>query len=191
MQNKWAWIFGAFLIFSGCEEETPIPKPAGYYRLDYPEHAFQTYSDENCPYSFQFGALAKIEKVEAENQNCWFNVVYPGFKSKIHFSYYPISRNDLSMYTEDSRKLAMKHLVKADDFGESYVRDTATQVYGTIYDFRGKAASNFQFFLTDSATHFVRGALYFEVEPNADSLAPAEHYIEEELMHLIQTFSWK
>ena len=185
------WILGLLFIFAGCEEETPIPKPAGYYRLDYPEHTFQIYSEEDCPYTFQYGALAKIEKVKAEDQSCWFNLVYPNLNSKIHFSYYSITGKDLSIYTEDSRKLAIKHLVKADDFEESFVHDTATNVYGTLYDFRGKAASNFQFFLTDSTDHFIRGALYFEVEPNADSLAPAEKYIEEELIHLIQTFTWK
>lgn len=185
------WMAGIILVFFGCEEDAPIPKPAGYFRLDYPSHTYQNYSDSNCPYSFEYGSSAKIERVAEKDYDCWFNLVYPEFKSKIHFSYYPINGKDLSIYAEDSRKLAVKHLVKADDFEESLVIDTATNVYGTLFDFRGKAASNFQFYLTDSTHHFVRGALYFEVEPNADSLAPAEKYIEEEIMHLIETFSWK
>jgi len=111
--------------------------------------------------------------------------------SKIHFSYYDIFGTDVEPLIEDSRKLAMKHLVKADDFEESIVSDTAQKVYGTIYDFQGSAASNYQFFLTDSVGHFIRGALYFEVQPNADSLEPAEKYIEEELLHLVNTFEWR
>jgi gliding motility-associated lipoprotein GldD len=63
-------------------------------------------------------------------------------------------------------------------------------VYGVIYDFQGSTASNMQFYLTDSTSHFVRGALYFEVTPKADSIAPAEKYIEEEIQHLIRTFTW-
>ena len=48
-----------------------------------------------------------------------------------------------------------------------------------------------QFLLTDSVSNFFRGALYFDCKPNADSLAPAIQYIREDIIELIQTFSWK
>ena len=45
--------------------------------------------------------------------------------------------------------------------------------------------------ISDSVSNFFRGALYFDCKPNADSLAPAIQYIREDIIELIQTFSWK
>ena len=45
--------------------------------------------------------------------------------------------------------------------------------------------------MTDSTEHFLRGALYFNVEPNNDSLAPVLTFIEEDVRHLVNTFRWK
>jgi len=181
-----------FAVLQSCEEDTYIPKPPGYYRLDYPEHLYSKFDAADCPFVFEYGVLAKVIPVPAQNgQTCWFNLEYPELKAKVHFSYYQIGATKADELIEDSRKLAIEHLVKADDYEESAVYDTVQNVYGTIYDFHGSMASNYQFYLTDSTNHFIRGALYFRAEPNADSLAPAENYVEEELMHLISTFEWK
>ena len=48
-----------------------------------------------------------------------------------------------------------------------------------------------QFWITDSTTHYVRGALYFNVAPNPDSIAPVDEYIREDIRHLIESFRWK
>ncbi|PIV58809.1 MAG: gliding motility lipoprotein GldD, partial [Bacteroidetes bacterium CG02_land_8_20_14_3_00_31_25] len=53
------------------------------------------------------------------------------------------------------------------------------------------AASNIQFYVTDSIRHFVRGALYFETKPNKDSLAPIINFIEQDVTHLVETLRWK
>lgn len=187
--KKVLWVV-IVIFLVGCEENY-IPKPRGYFRIDLPEHAYKKY-DSDCPFTFDFGHLARIEKVRAQDGGtCWFNISYPEHKSKIHFSYFDISEKDIDKIVEDTRILAMKHLAKADDFEENIVKDTVGNVYGVIYDFQGGSASNMQFFLTDSTNHLVRGALYFEVPPNADSLAPVEMYIEEEVYALINSFQWK
>ena len=41
-----------------------------------------------------------------------------------------------------------------------------------MYDLKGNTASSLQFFVTDSTRNFLRGSLYFNAEPNKDSLAP-------------------
>ena len=179
------------LFMTSCEEDVYIPKPTGYARIDFPEHAYQWSDKVSCPYYFQYGVLAQIVPVDsALNEPCWLNVEYPNQKAKIHFTYYDLNAHEVSSLIEDTRILAMKHLVKADDFEESMIKDSQAEVYGVLYDFQGSTASNFQFYLTDSVSHFVRGALYFEVVPHADSLAPAEKYIEEELIHLVNSFRW-
>jgi len=185
------WIVFVLVFFASCEEESYIPKPKGFFRIDFPEHQYQKAETSDCPFTFEIGSLARIETVQAKGgQKCWFNLVYPSVKSTVHFSYYDISNRNVNELIEDSRKLAVEHLAMADDFEESVISDPTQKVYGMIYDFEGNTASNYQFYLTDSTNHFVRGALYFRVLPNADSLAPAEKYIEEELLHLVSTFKW-
>jgi hypothetical protein len=61
-----------------------------------------------------------------------------------------------------------------------------------IYFIEGSgAASPCQFFLTDSSTHFVRGALYFDFQPNNDSLAPVIKLIENDIRELVGTLKWE
>ena len=44
---------------------------------------------------------------------------------------------------------------------------------------------------TDSVKHYLRGALYFNVEPNKDSLAPVLQFVKEDINVLIESFNWK
>nr|MBP7389581.1 hypothetical protein [Chitinophagales bacterium] len=60
-----------------------------------------------------------------------------------------------------------------------------------LYDVGGDAASNVQFFLSDSTHHFIRGALYFNTTPNTDSMAPIVAFVKEDLKQLLRTFEWK
>jgi gliding motility-associated lipoprotein GldD len=64
-------------------------------------------------------------------------------------------------------------------------------VYGTLFRVVGEAASQVQFFLTDSTDHFLVGSLYFYTRPNYDSLMPAAQYVENDLMRLMESFEWK
>jgi hypothetical protein len=48
-----------------------------------------------------------------------------------------------------------------------------------------------QFFLTDTNHHFLRGALYFNSEPNTDSMAPVVKFVKEDMNRMIKTFQWK
>ncbi len=52
-------------------------------------------------------------------------------------------------------------------------------------------ASPFVFYLTDSTDNFLYGALYFDVRPNADSLAPVTERIRADMHHLATTLRWQ
>ena len=54
----------------------------------------------------------------------------------------------------------------------------------------GNVASNYQFFLTDSTNRFFRGAMYFNMRPNADSLQPVTDFVKADLEVLIESFEW-
>jgi gliding motility-associated lipoprotein GldD len=123
---------------------------------------------------------------------CWLNIDYPSLRARIYLSYKNVdSKASIKKLLEDTRTLVYKHTVKADDIQEKAFFDDAKKVYGNMYEIGGDAASSVQFFVTDSTQHFLRGALYFNCPPNADSLAPVITYIKQDVVKMMETMEWK
>ena len=59
-----------------------------------------------------------------------------------------------------------------------------------FYDYAGVTATASQFYLTDSSSHFFRGALYFNTQVS-DSLLPVNNFLKEDIINLIESFRWK
>jgi gliding motility-associated lipoprotein GldD len=83
------------------------------------------------------------------------------------------------------------HINKADAINELVINNKASSVFGILYDLKGNTATSVQFYVTDSTNHYLRGSLYFESEPNADSLAPVIDFFREDIIHIIETLKWK
>ena len=64
-------------------------------------------------------------------------------------------------------------------------------VYGNVMNIEGDVATPFQFYLTDSTSHFLRGSLYVRSRINTDSLAPVFEFLKVDAMHMINTFEWQ
>ena len=96
----------------------------------------------------------------------------------------------MKKFIEDSRTLSMKHISKASGMHEEEINNAYKKVYGIFYDVKGNAASSVQFYVTDSTANFIRGALYFYAVPNPDSIAPVLKFVEADVKHLIDSFSW-
>jgi len=176
------------LCLAGCHEKN-TPKPRGYFRIDFPEKRYTTYRSD-CNYSFEYPVYAVITPFKgAEEEPCWINIEFPGYKGKIHLTYKALN-NDLAKYVEDIHTLAYKHIIKADDIIEKPVSYPDRKVYGLIYDIRGNTASSMSFYLTDSSRNFLSGALYFSVIPNKDSLAPVIRFFTRDINHLVETLNW-
>lgn len=184
-------IFSLSMLFLSCEKNY-APKPRGYFRIDLPEHHYKTAKTENCNYSFQYSSSAVIvQDKNNASEPCWFNIYYPKYKALVHLSYKPVKEGNVNEYIEDSRTLVYKHTVKASDISEKLIINSDAQVFGLLYELEGNAASSMQFYVTDSTSNFLRGALYFNIKPNPDSIAPVEKYIQQDIHHFIKTFSWK
>lgn len=182
-------ILGLFAVFFGCQS-TPIPKPRGYFRLEFPEKQYRVF-DSTFPFRFNYpvyGIIVKDNQRGAEDY--WINIEFPKHKAKIHISYKQVHGN-IDALIEDVRTLAYKHTIKADAINEKLFANPDKRVYGTLYDIKGNAASSYQFYVTDSVKHFLRGALYFSVHPNKDSLAPAIDFFGRDMTALIETLEWK
>lgn len=180
------------ILFTSCDsdEDTLLPKPRGYFRIDLPEKKYKPFNSD-CPFTFEAPTYAFIHRDEAKNaEPCWLNIDFPRFKGRVHISYKQVD-NNLRTYMEDARSLAAKHQLKASAISEMVIKHDSLKVYGLVYDIEGNAASSLQFYLTDSTENFLRGALYFIAPPNSDSLAPVVEFIRKDVFRLIDTFHWK
>lgn len=191
-------IFALFILATfavSCRPEVTIPKPRGYFKLELPtQHTYQKFDDANFPFKFEYPTYARVSQdtnlVLMENAPYWLNIDFLDYNATIYLSYKKISEEEpLSKLIDDSYRLSYKHDKRAD-----YIRTgefvTPHQLHGVNYTVGGNAASAHQFYFTDSVQHFVRGALYFEVAPNADSLQPAIEFLNEDMKHLVSTFQF-
>lgn len=185
-------ILGITIGFSSCNNDY-TPKPRGYFRITLPEKKY-TLLDSIYPYTFQYPTYAVITNDPLSPQETnWINIEMPVFRGRIHISYKVLSdKKNLINYTEDARTLALKHMPKSSGIRQIAINDPSRKVYGLVYEINGLgAASPYQFYLTDSTNHFIRGSLYFDVLPNNDSLAPVIKYVKTDIQHLFETLNWK
>ncbi len=183
-------------IFSACEEYVPVPKPRAYPKVNYPEKAYRAFDQTYCNFSFEMPAYAQIERdtaffEERPASNCWFNIDVAALNAKIYCSYYEVtSRARLDELVEDAFTMAQKHNIKANYIEEIPVHRTADHVHGIVFNIEGATASSYQFFVTDSTKHFLRGALYFNTQARPDSLAPVLAFMREDVNRLVGTLKW-
>ncbi len=171
-------------------EETYYPKPHGYLRVDYPEKDYKLFDSEYL-YTFEIPSYSKISADSSRGaEKYWSDWNFPQFNATVYLSYKDI-RNNLNEYEEDTREMAYKHTIKADEINPIIWNNEEKQVFGILYDIKGDVASQVQFYLTDSVTHFLRGAFYFNCIPNKDSLAPSLKFLRKDIDQMIKTFEWK
>lgn len=184
-----AVLFTAVLLLAGCGQ-APVPKPAGYFRIDLPEKVYAHF-DSPCSYSIEYPQYAMINlHPGSAADTCWMDIEFPSLKAKIHLTYFDI-RNNLASLTEMSREMAYKHTIRAEAIDEKLWANDSSRVYGILYDLKGNTASAVQFFVTDSTKHYLRGSLYFMAQPNEDSLMPVISFLREDIIHLIETLNWR
>jgi len=172
------------LFFISCKDDV-LPKPKAQLRLEYntPEYSL-TKSD--CPYQFEFST----ESFPTTNKKCWMNIEYSRLNASLNLTYRPIENNLKELFLE-SEKLTFNHAIKADGITSVPYMNKAEQKYGAIYEVTGNAASPLQFHITDSTNNFITGAVYFNVQPNYDSIIPAIKYLQKDIIHLMETLEWK
>lgn len=176
------------LLIYSCRNNS-VPKPRGHFRIDLPTKEYIKF-DTLCPFTFEYPVYSVINKEPGMDEYCWFNIEFPEYKGKLHLSYMDVT-NNLKLLTDDAHTLAYKHSVKADAIEEKLWINDEKSVYGIIYLISGDAASSVQFFVTDSLSHYLRGSLYFEAQPDKDSLAPVIDFFREDIVHLIETLEWQ
>jgi gliding motility-associated lipoprotein GldD len=179
----------AVIVFSGfwlqaCQQEV-IPKPKAYLYLEYPIAEYHRFISD-CPFSFAVSKKAHLHF----KRGCDAVIDYPGMKAQIFITYRKV-KNNLKLILSEADKLTSAHTVKADAIIPHPFENPEKKVFGLLSEVQGNAASNIQFYATDSARYVITAALYFKVEPNYDSLYPAVQYLKEDMMKMMETLEFK
>ncbi|TRW26622.1 gliding motility lipoprotein GldD [Flavobacterium zepuense] len=172
-------------LLTSCKEDT-LPKPQAYLRLEYPMGTYKPF-EANCPYTFGYNSLAIVK----DKGNCNFTIEYPKMKATIYLTYKPVTNNNLDSLLRDAEELTYKHVIKAESIDAQPYRNPGKKVYGMFSQVGGNAATNAQFFVTDSTRHFLTASMYFYAKPNFDSVMPAAAYIKEDMQNIMETLKWK
>ena len=182
MMIKHIIIFLFIFVFVGCSDIYQ-PKPKAYLSLNYPYPNYKK-NDLDSQFNYEYNSFAEIKKASKGQ-----NIFYPELKATLYLSY-SLIKNNLDSLLNDAYKLPTKHIRKAQEIPERIFINQKKKVYGTMFNVVGDAASQIQFFLTDSTHNFLIGSLYFYAKPNYDSILPALKYIEKDIIKLIETLEW-
>ena len=173
-------IFSIFLVSCG---DNVLPKPKAMLRLEYPESSKEMLV--SVKFKFEHNAQAQVKK----NNNFSVTLDYPFMKGSIFITYKEVN-NNLEELLADAQKLSYEHVVKADNITEQPFINKKDRVFGMFYEVAGDAASQAQFYVTDSTQHFVTGSLYFRAKPNYDSIYPAAIYLQKDIRGIMESLRW-
>lgn len=177
--------FLLFLFFAAsCRETDPLPKPKAQIRLEYPKGQLANLETED--FSFSYNQLADPK----QNRDRAFTIAYPDMKGAIFLSYMPVE-NNLEQLIQDAKRLSYEHAAKAENIVEQPFVNPDAKVFGSLFEVQGNAASQTQFFATDSTRHFLTGSVYFYAKPNYDSILPAAAYLQNDIRGIMETLKWK
>ena len=182
----------ALSCLTSCEEAYS-PKPAGYPRVAYPQREnYGTFTE--CTHSIHLPDYVKLTKEAgrgSEGATCFYNLNFTGLNATLHISYLDItSPQKFEEMLDDAHTFAYKHSVKAEDIIVKY-KQLSPDKHSVTYSIQGNTASPYQFLVTDSVQHYVRGALYFNSKPNKDSTQPILEYVLTDIDSMLSTLVWE
>jgi gliding motility-associated lipoprotein GldD len=206
-------LFTFCLIIASCNSPY-VSKRKAYYKIELPARKYVKFDRPGFPYSFEYPAYANIIQdttyFDASPENpYWINIDFPTLNGRVFLSYKIIGGkatykvkgpngqyrdstgiNTFDNMVNDAFSLTNKNNVISNSIKDSLIY-TANGINGIFFKVGGNAATAKQFFLSDTTKNFIRGALYFDTTPNADSLRPVQDFLQVDLDHLINTFQWK
>ena len=88
------------------------------------------------------------------------------------------------------KRQAYSHAVKAESISQTQFSDSLKHLSGLIYDIKGSVASPVQFYVTNSSSRFMRGALYFDDVVKSDSIAPVVAFLRDDIVRMMESLQW-
>lgn len=177
---------------SSCGGGDPIPKPKALLRLEYPTPQYIR-TNLPLPFTFEKNTLATDVseiKIARDGQSAGIDLNYPTIKGTVFITYKKVE-NNIDLLLLDAQGMTQKHTQKADEITSTPYVNPDNRVFGMFYEIGGNAASQSQFYVTDSLNHFITGSLYFYAKPNYDSILPAAYYLKNDIRHIMESIKWK
>ena len=186
------YIFVIFIVLFGCENYF-LPKQSAYLRLDYPKPEYKLIDDKDFPFFFEANTrLSEISDIDINLRSIDFIINYNQLNAQINFQYKNVNSSEkLKAYILDLKSTIETHSMMANSVKIKDYSLKEKNIFGRIFDLSGDVASPYQFYLTDSINNIISGLVYFNIKPNYDSILPAINYIENDIIHLIESFDWK
>ena len=184
MKNKsgyFLWIL--ILLLFGCQEEV-IPKPKAMLRLEYPVSEYALVETDH--FKFLKNQISELKEQKGPS----LTLDYPTMKGSLFITYKGVN-NNIDKLLVDAQRLSIEHSSKADGILPHPFVNEKGKVYGMFFEVVGDAASQAQFYVTDSTDHFVTGSLYFYTKPNYDSIYPAATYLQNDIKKFMESIRWK
>jgi gliding motility-associated lipoprotein GldD len=196
MKTKLLCLVPCALFLLSCNSDYTAGKKKGYFKINFPEKKYQVFDRPGYPYTFEYPVYANVIRdstfFDDRAEDWWVNIDVPQFAGRIYVSYKEINqKNNFDSLVQDAFKMAYRKHVDISTGINDSVMLTPNGVEGIYFSLGGNTATANQFFLTDSTKHFLRGALYFDAEPNADSLGVVNDFLKQDVLHLINTLKWK
>jgi len=177
----------AAALLGGCERDAQ-PKPKAYFRIDLPDQTYAPWQEAGL-LSAELPSYAHIAERKHGEGTRWFDLRFPDQRATVHLTWSPVDGR-LAELIEDAHTFKDQHGVMARGMRSERILRDSVRVFGTLFDVNGDVASPMLFYLTDSTSNFLYGALYFDTRPNADSLAPVTDRIRSDMRHLAATLRW-
>lgn len=190
--TKYLGVFVWIMLVASCGKADFLPKPKGFNRIDLPPHEYRALPD-SFPYSFEYSNHAKIKRDSSWiAERYWIHLHYPLMDADVQLTYKPIRDLDslLMGYYSDAYRLTSQHNIKAYSIDEVII-ELPNGNYASVTELEGEVPSQYQFHVSDSSKHFLRGALYFKTATKNDSLRPVIDYLKEDIHHLLKTLEWE
>lgn len=184
--------FGVLFSLFACTENPPVPKPSTYLKTEFPEHSYRQYMSPGA-YQFDLADLYQPKSFELAKQNYSVQEIDLGPLNGTLVLYYlkiP-SKDSLPEIINFANDKVDEHKIMAEKIDFEQIIAPKKRVYGTFFELKGNVATNFQFYLTDSTQHFLRGEVLLNCRPNYDSLRPTLQYLKTDLQQLIKNFRWR
>ena len=180
------------ILLYACNGDSVVPKPPTYLRMDLPDHTYRTVSDA-CPYELKLAEIYNYKPCSFEQSNfCVQHIDLGPLNGSLFLYYIDIpSKDSLPEIINYANDKVDEHKIKADKIDFKQIINPKNKVYGTFFELKGNVATNFQFYLTDSVKHFLRGEILLNCRPNYDSLRPSLEYLKVDLMEMVNNFQWK
>lgn len=188
MRSIYKWVLLLLFGVVSCNgHKNHVPKPSTYLELKFPDRSYDIYTDP-CGYSFDKASYFEVGNVDGSE--CNRDISFSELHGVMHLSRIDMDTT-LAAYINYSINKVDEHKVMATAILDTNIIRQEDRVFGTFFELQGNVASPFQFYLTDSTSRFINGVVYFDAEPNYDSIKPILDFVKTDILEMMSTLQWE